>query len=598
MLAAPMASDTIPHRLFARAQARPEAPAYHHKVRGRYQATSWSAYAADVRRAGKALLALGFPRGGVVAILGFNRPEWVTLDLAAMAVGGAAAGIYTTCSAEEVRYIVHHAEASLVLLESALHWEKVRAELPRLPQLRHVVMMAGPDGSPQPPIDHPLVMTWETFLARGDGEADGRFDERLAALEPSGLAALIYTSGTTGPPKGVMLSHHNLAWTATVTRDLSRAGEVAGGDVALSYLPLSHIAEQVFSIHGHVTAGYQLYFAESLEKVPDNLKEAQPTIFFGVPRIWEKFQAGIAAKLAQAPAARRLVATTAMRIGRAYSARKNEGRMPHPFLTAAHAFADKLVFSRVKQAVGLGRARYCVSGAAPIAPGVLEFFAGLDLVIHEVYGQSEDTGPTSTTRPGNNRVGTVGPPIPGVTVRFGDDGEILVRGPNVFMGYFKDPAATAETLVDGWLRSGDLGKLDDEGNLVITGRKKEIIITAGGKNVAPSNIEAALKEHPLIAEAVVVGDRRKYLTALLILDADAAARVSGGSGVLRAEVQRVVDEVNTHFARVETIKKFHLLPQPFSVDSGELTPTLKVKRRVVYDRYAREIEAMYEGDRD
>jgi long-chain acyl-CoA synthetase len=229
---------------------------------------------------------------------------------------------------------------------------------------------------------------------------------------------------------------------------------------------------------------------------------------------------------------------------------------------------------------------------------VLEFFAGLDLVIHEVYGQSEDTGPTSTTRPGNNRVGTVGPPIPGVTVRFGDDGEILVRGPNVFMGYFKDPAATAETLVDGWLRSGDLGKLDDEGNLVITGRKKEIIITAGGKNVAPSNIEAALKEHPLIAEAVVVGDRRKYLTALLILDADAAARVSGGSGVLRAEVQRVVDEVNTHFARVETIKKFHLLPQPFSVDSGELTPTLKVKRRVVYDRYAREIEAMYEGDRD
>ncbi len=550
MLAAPMASDTIPHRLFAQAEARPDAPAYHHKVDGRYQATSWRAYAACVRRAGKALLELGFPHGGVVAILGFNRPEWVTLDVAAMAVGGAAAGIYTTCSPEEVRYIVHHAEASVVLLENAQQWEKVRAELSRMPLLRHVVMMAGAAR-----IDHPLVMDWDTFLSRGDTLPDERFDERLAALEPGGLATLIYTSGTTGPPKGVMLSHRNLAWTASVTRDLGRAGEA---DVAISYLPLSHIAEQVFSVHGHLTAGYQLYFAESLEKLPDNLKEAQPTFFFGVPRIWEKFQSGIASKLEQAPPARRLVATTAMRIGKAVSARRNQGRMPHPLLSAAHGLADKLVFSKIKHAVGLGRARYCVSGAAPIAPAVLEFFAGLDLVVHEVYGQSEDTGPTSITRPGNNRVGTVGPPIPGVQVRFGDDGEILVRGPNVFMGYFRDPAATAETLVDGWLCSGDLGKLDDEGNLLITGRKKEIIITAGGKNIAPKNIEAALKEHALIAEAVVVGDRRKYLTALLVLDPDAAARV-GGNGAVHAELQRVVDQVNTHFARVETIEE---VPRP------------------------------------
>jgi long-chain acyl-CoA synthetase len=227
---------------------------------------------------------------------------------------------------------------------------------------------------------------------------------------------------------------------------------------------------------------------------------------------------------------------------------------------------------------------------------VLEFFAGLDLPVYEVYGQSEDTGPTSVTRPDDNRLGTVGPPLPGVEVRIAGDGEILVRGPNVFIGYLKEPEATKDVLVDGWLCSGDLGKLDDRGNLIITGRKKEIIITAGGKNIAPKNIEAALKEHPLIAEAVVVGDRRKYLTALLILEPERAKEILEADR--HAHVARIVDEVNTHFARVETVKKFHVLPQPFSIETGELTPTLKVKRRVVYERYAREIDAMYAGDAD
>jgi long-chain acyl-CoA synthetase len=595
MLAPHMATDTIPHRLFAQAKARPDAPAFHHKVSGRYRATPWAEYASTVRRLGKALIALGFERGSSVSILGYNRPEWVLLDVAAMAVGGVAAGIYTTCSPDEVRYIVHHAESSLVLVENEAQWEKVRRELPRLPLLTHVVLMEG-----APRVDHPMVLSWDDLLARGAGVADARFDERLASLEPGGLAQLIYTSGTTGPPKGVMLSHENLAWTATCAQGLTRA---APTDVLLSYLPLSHIAEQTFSIHGHLTAGYELYFCEGMEKLADNLKEAQPTIFFGVPRIWEKFSSGIADKLKQAPPARRFVAETAMRIGRAYNGARNEGRMPHPLLEAAYAVADRLVFSKVKGAVGFGRVRHAITGAAPIAPGVLEFFSGLDLLIYEVYGQSEDTGPTSITRPGNNKIGTVGPPIPGVTVRFGDDGEILVHGPNVFLGYFKEPEATRETKVDGWLCSGDLGKLDDQGNLVITGRKKEIIITAGGKNVAPKNIEGALKEHPLVGEAVVVGDRRKYLTALVTLDPEGAARFAKEKGVaeggpeVRAEIQRAVDEVNTHLAQVETVKKFTVLPRPFTIDAGELTPTLKVKRRVIYERYAKEIEAMYEGDR-
>jgi long-chain acyl-CoA synthetase len=591
-----MPYDTIPRRLFDQAKTRPSVPAYRHKVGGEYKPTSWSEYASLVTRAGQSMMALGVGPGDKVAILGFNRPEWMIFAVAAMSVGGAGAGIYTTCSAEEVQYIVHHAEAKLVLLEDASQWAKVKAQLDALPLLQHVVMMEG-----APAIEHDKVLSWEAFLAKGADVTDARFFERLDALEPSGLATLIYTSGTTGPPKGVMLSHQNLAWTAEAARGVTRA---TPEDVTLSYLPLSHIAEQVFTIHGHITSGYTVHFAESIEKVPENLKEVQPSLFFGVPRIWEKFHAGISGKLASAPPARKLIAENAMKIGKAYHAAKNEGRMPGPLLELAYNVADKLVFSKLKPAIGLGRARFCVTGAAPIASSVLEFFSGLDIVIYEVYGQSEDTGPTSITRPGNNKIGTVGPPFPGVEVRFGEDDEILVKGPNVFLGYYKEPEATAETLKDGWLHSGDLGKLDESGNLVITGRKKEIIITAGGKNITPKNIESALKDHPLIAEAVVIGDRRKYLSALLILDPEALARFAKDKGVpasvdsneVLAELQRAVDDVNSRLARVETVKKFTVLAEAFSIDGGELTPTMKVKRKVVHEKYSAQIEAMYAGE--
>ena len=397
-----------------------------------------------------------------------------------------------------------------------------------------------------------------------------------------------------------MLSHGNLAWTATVaTRCPAPRPATSSSRTCRSRTSPSRSSPSTATS----PRATQLYFAESIEKVPDNLKEVQPTVFFGVPRIWEKLHAGIAGKLAAGAAGAPLHRRRRDAHRQGVPRREERGAHAAPAARGRARPGRQAGVLEGKQAVGLGRARHCVSGAAPIAPGVLEFFAGLDVVVYEVYGQSEGTGPTSITRAGNNRVGTVGPPFPGVEVRFGGDGEILVRGPNVFLGYFKDPQATAETLVDGWLCSGDLGKLDEDGNLLITGRKKEIIITAGGKNITPKNIESALKEHPLIAEAVVIGDRRKYLTALLILDPEAAERFAREkarrpASEVQAEVQRAVDEVNTHFARVETVKKFHLLPQPFSIDGGELTPTLKVKRRVVYERYAREIDAMYEGDWD
>lgn len=588
-------ADTIVQRVFDQADRRPDAPAMFEKRDGVWRAFSYRAYADHVKRIGRALISLGFQPGSTVSLLGFNRPEWVMMTMGAMAAGGAGAGIYTTSSASEVAYIVGHAESLVVLVENTHQWEKVERELDKLPRLQRVVMMRG---APKP--EHPKALSWEEFLALGDAVSEERLLERAHALEPKGLATLIYTSGTTGPPKGVMLSHENIAFTASLAK---RLADARPSDCSLSYLPLSHIAEQMFSVHGPPTWGGSIYFAENLERVPDDLKEVQPTLFFGVPRIWEKFHSGISGKLAAATGVKKHLVDWARRVGSSVSALRCRGERPTGLLAAEYKIADRLVFSKLKPAIGLGRARFCVSGAAPIAREVLEFFASLDIIVLEVYGQSEDCGPTSFNRNGKVKFGTVGPPVEGVEVKIAKDGEILVRGPNVFLGYLKEPEATAETLQDGWLCSGDLGAIDEEGFLSITGRKKEIIITAGGKNIAPKNIEAALKNNRLIGEAVVIGDRRKFLSALITLDPDGASAFAKERGlststlhqepVVMSEVQRAVDEVNQELARVETIKKFTILPAPFSVDTGELTPTLKVKRKVVNERYASQIEAMY-----
>ncbi len=591
-----MAADTIPARLFAQEKRRPDAPAYCSRVGGAWRATRWADHARQVRRAAKALLALGLDEGSTVAILGFNRPEWVTMDLAAMCIGAVPVGIYTTSSPDEVQYIAHHAEAEVILVENAAQWEKVRARRDALPELERVVLMRGAE------VDDPLVIAWDDFLALGDALDDAEVHRRVEALEPDGLATLIYTSGTTGPPKGVMLSHRNLAWTASVALQLTDA---TADDVLLSYLPLSHIAEQMLSIHGWCSVGTCVYFAESIEKVPEDLKSARPTIFFGVPRIWEKFNAGVAAKLREATGVKARLVAWARGVASRVHAHKNRGEPLPGLLELQYRVAQRLVFSKLREALGLGRVRICVSGAAPVGADVLEFFASLDLPIQEIYGQSEDTGPTSFNSPGKTKYGTVGTPLPGVDVKIADDGEILVRGPNVFLGYYKDPAATEATLTEGWLHSGDLGAFDADGFLTITGRKKEILITSGGKNITPKNIEADLKRHPLIAEAVLIGDRRPYLTALLVLDPErlaALAREHGdgaapgdpnGAPYVRKALDAAVGEVNARYARVEAVKKFYVLPKPLSIEGGELTPTMKVKRPVVCARYAAEIDALY-----
>jgi long-chain acyl-CoA synthetase len=399
-----------------------------------------------------------------------------------------------------------------------------------------------------------------------------------------------------------MLSHANLASTA---KNGEKLFKLTPNERSLSYLPLSHIAEQMFTIHTAATVGYPIYYAESVDKLAENLREAKPTLFFGVPRVWERFYDGVNARLAEAHGVRQRLLVWAQGIGRRVSALRNEGKEPHGLLALQYRLADRLVLSKIKTALGMEQARIAVSGAAPVDRRILEFFSGFDIIIYEVYGQSEGCGPTTFNRPGATRLGTTGQAWPETEVKLASDGEVLFRGPNVFMGYYKNPEATADTLIDGWLYSGDLGQFDEDGYLSIVGRKKEIIITSGGKNIAPVNIEAACKNLELVADAVVIGDGRKYLTALLTLDEAAVQRFIEAQGInppelhtcpdVLAAVQKGIDEeVNPLFARVENVRKFTVLPRTFSIETGELTPTLKLKRRVVNQNFHDEIEAMYD----
>lgn len=590
--------DTIPRRLLANASSRPTAIAYNAKQQGSWRPTTWLRFGEEVRTAARALMALGLGKGDRVAILGFNRPEWTIFDHAAMMAGGVPAGIYTTCSPEEVHYIVHHSEARAVLVENEAQLAKVTARREALPELRAIVLMRGvapPAGSAAD------VLSWEQFEARAESVSAGELEARLEELQPEDLATLIYTSGTTGPPKAVMLSHHNLVWTADAL--IATHGGRGEEDCSLSYLPLSHIAEQMGTLNLPATVGSTVYYAESLERVPDNLKDARPTVFFGVPRIWEKFYAAMNGKLAEAKGFKKALVQRCRRVCLEVHRRRGAGQPIPLALRLQYRLMQRLVTDKIKKALGFDRVRHLATGAAPLAAEIQEFFASLDLPILEVYGQSEGSGPTTFNRATLGKIGTVGPAIPGVEVKIADDGEVLVRGPNVFQGYLKDAAATAETIRDGWLCSGDLGSIDERGLLSITGRKKEIIITSGGKNITPRNIEEALKQAPLIAEAVVIGDRRKYLSVLVTLDEAAAkaalAEKQNGetdSQHLARLVQQTIDEVNPTLARVEQVKRFTILPRPLSIEGGELTPTLKIKRSVVAKKYAQEIEAMYEGE--
>ena len=445
------------------------------------------------------------------------------------------------------------------------------------------------------------MLSWEKLLSLADDVPDSVLEERIAAQKPNDTATLIYTSGTTGEPKAVMITHDNLIWTA---QSLLAALHFGSDDVGVSYLPLSHIAEQMITIHGPIAMGGAIAFSESVEKLPEALKEIRPTYFLGVPRVWEKMQAKMVAAGAGGPRLRRKLVAWAKGVGlRGGYADQNRSARPLLF-----PVADKLIFSKVRERLGLDRTRFCVTAAAPISKDTLEFFLSLGIPILEVYGMSECTGPATYSPPDAYRTAFCGVVIPGAELKIADDGEVLMRGRHVFRGYYKDPEATRAALdEDGWLHSGDIGTIDPDGYLKITDRKKDLIITAGGENIAPQLIEGILKSIPIVSQAVVVGDRKKYLGALLTLDADRLTREAEEIGspardveaastcpIFRAHIQAQVDGINEKLARVQTIKKFEVIAAEFTIDGGELTPTMKIKRKVVAEKYKRQIDSLYE----
>lgn len=585
-------------------------PAMRVKRDGSWRTTSWSAYQRDARRAARALIGLGVQPGKGVTLIGYNSPEWVLADVGAILAGAVPAGIYTTNTSAQAQYINAHCEAKVAFADVPDQVEKFVAEQDRLPCLDVVVQMLGKPVNADAQTGEATrgrlrVISWERFLALGDTTPESQLDERIKAQKPDDVCTLIYTSGTTGDPKAVMISHTNIVWT---TRAIVEALGFGPNDISLSYLPLSHIAEQCLSIHGPMAMSALLYFAESLEKLPESLREVRPTVFLGVPRVWEKIQAKMVAAGAAAPPLRKKIAAWARKVGleSGYAEQRHTAR---PLL---HPIAKKVVFDKVRERLGLDRARICVTSAAPISKSTLEFFLSLGIPLLEVYGMSECTGPATLSSPENYRTGRCGVVVPGAELKIAEDGEVCMRGPHVFKGYLKDPESTANAIdSDGWLHSGDIGTLDRDGFLQITDRKKDLLITAGGENIAPQVLEGNLKAIPVIGQAVVVGDRQKYLAALVTLDPErvvAEAEACGSPArtvaeaarceIFRRHVQTQIDAVNEKLARVQTIKKFVILPHELTIDGGELTPTMKVKRKVVNEKYKKEIASLYPEEKE
>ncbi|GAB3480640.1 AMP-dependent synthetase/ligase [Amycolatopsis cihanbeyliensis] len=595
---------TLPARLLEQAEERRNAPAIRQKYRGYWREWSWAEYARRVAAVAAGLRDLGVGPGGRVAIHAENRPEWVITDLAVQGLGARSIGVYPTSPEMEVEYLLGHSRSTVLIAEDEEQLDKALAVRHRLPELRHLVLM-DPRGVRVDEV--PGLLTFAELERRGEGAgALAAYTESVSTLDPAATAILVYTSGTTGPPKGAMVSHANLVASAQVFVEALGSGGGDSGDEVLSYLPLCHIAERLISVVDAVWAGSVVNFGEGGDSFAGDLRDVQPTVFLGVPRVWEKMLAGVQIRMADASPLKRGLYRLCLRHGRRIAARRMRGRNT---LADRLTFAacELLIFRPLREKLGMVRVRTAISGAAPIAPQVLEYLWAIGITVREGYGQTENTAICTLTPVGDVRLGAVGVPLSGVELRIAGDGEILTRSAGVFQGYLDDPHATSSTIDEyGWLHTGDVGELDEDGYLRITDRKKDIIITAGGKNVSPSEIENRLKVSPYLREAVVLGDRRKYLTALIGIERDTVgdwatrrglayttyADLSGKPEV-RDLVQSVITEVNHDLAAVEQIKRFRLIDKELEHTEGELTATQKVKRRAIAERFAAEIEAMY-----
>jgi long-chain acyl-CoA synthetase len=547
------------------------------------------------------LISIGLQPGNRVAILGDNRPEWLICHLAAMTIGCVTCGVYSTNSPEGVAYVIRHSESKLLFVENEEQVDKVLRIFADLTQMKKVVVW-DPKGLWG--FTHESIMFFDEFLKQGGAylqEQPGCVTERMDAINPQDTAMMIYTSGTTGPPKGAMISHNNILH---LTDSFTQAVPINQNDELLSYLPLAHIYENLLSVFQAIYSGGTVNFVESIDTLPHNLREVSPTIFASVPRIWEKFVSMIEIRMSDSTILKRALYRWAVGVGLRY-VRTQKNTRQRFFWSLLYWPLYGLVFYHLKRQLGLERVRYGVCGAAPASPELFEFYNALGVPLREGYGQTESTGVIAIQRIDRPRWGYVGEPIPGVEVKIAEDGEILAKGPNVFQGYYKNPELTAETIKDGWLHTGDVGAMDN-GFLKILDRKKDIIITAGGKNITPAFIENKLKFSSHIQDAVVVGEGRKFLVALILIDEDNVTKYAQDHRIpfttfadltQNEEIQKLIHsevlKVNKTLSRVETIKKFALLPRRFYEEDGDVTPTKKVKRTFLEKRYADLIEKLY-----
>ncbi len=592
----------FPDLFFRQTDRLKDRVALRHKDYGIWHRISWTEYGQQVREVATGLLALGLQREDRVSILGDNRPEWVICHLAAMTAGGVTCGVYPTSAPDQVAYVVGHSESKVLFVENEEQVDKVLQIMDNLRVARVVVW--DPKGLWG--FSHERIIFFDEFLENGREylrDHPESLPDRLKDIKPDDTAMIIYTSGTTGRPKGAMLSHYNIL---KLTESFMEANPFQETDEMLSYLPLAHIYENLISLFGAIWYGGTVNFVESIDTLPLNLREVSPTVFCSVPRIWEKYVSMIMIRMSDSTILKRAMYGLAMKVGLRY-VRTQKGSRDRLWLGFLYWPLYWLVLYHLKRQLGFDRVRLAVCGAAPASPELFEYFNAMGIPLREGYGQTESTGVIAVQRLDRPRWGYVGEPIPGIEVKIAEDGEILAKGPGVFKGYFKDPELTAETIKDGWLHTGDVGAMED-GFLKILDRKKDILITAGGKNITPAFIENKLKFGSYIQDAVVIGDGRKYLVSLILIDEDNVTKYAQDNRIpfttfadltQNAEIRKLIEgevsKVNKTLSRVESIKKFELLPRRFYEEDGDVTPTKKVKRRFLEDRYADLIEKMYKG---
>ncbi|MXY38464.1 MAG: long-chain fatty acid--CoA ligase [Rhodospirillaceae bacterium] len=597
--------DTLPGLFRKRYTEQAARVAMREKDLGIWRSISWADYGEAARNAGQGLMAMGLARGDVVSILSETNKEWMFADLGAICAGASSSGVYTTDSAKQLEYIVNDSSSAFLFVENEEQLDKYLQVRDRVPTLRKVIIM---DLEGLRDFDDPMTMSWDELLELGrqfGRDNPAAWDERIDGSAPDDAPILVYTSGTTGPPKGAMISNRNVIFQVSNANAMLHFRE---GDNQLAFLPLCHIAERGFSMFLSIAYKTVVNFAESPETVAENVREVAPHYLFAVPRVWEKFYSTFTIRMQDATWTGKRLYDWAIGVGMRMAEHRIEGTAPGVRDRLLYAIAGFLVLNNVKTMIGLRRTRWTATGAAPISPDLIRWYLALGINMVELYGQTENTGVATSNRPDEFKVGTVGLALPNTEVKISERGEILIKGPHVFKGYLNNPEKTAETVVDGWLHTGDVGSVDNQGYFRITDRIKDIIITAGGKNVTPSEIENQLKFSPYIADAVIVGDQRKFLSCLVMIDEDTVMKFAQDNNVpfsnyaslCRADavqrlIQAEIDAVNRDFARVEQVKAFRLIEQVLMPEDDELTPTMKLKRSFVSAKYKDLIDSMYEA---